>query len=96
MVDQATGATAYTARLGSHSLHFSVIPKGQDWDVEIEGLPEPGILHEQPWTTPEMARDAALRFVTSMLEIEVIREKSEEDLKAREHDSCADQAGGRS
>ncbi len=98
VVDEGTGARSYTVTEAGHTLHFSVVKTNQSgtWAVNLEGVPEPGIIHSEPWTTPEMARDAALRAVRAMLDIEMIRDDVEEDFDPGESDSCVDDTGSRS
>lgn len=99
VVDEATGTRSYTVTEAGHTIHFSIEPEktngNSTWSVNLEGVPEPGIIHQEPWTTPDMARDAALRAVHAMLDIEMIRDEVEDDIDPGESDSCIDDTGGR-
>lgn len=98
-VDDSTGVQSYTVIEEGHTIHFSLQEERSTgrsiWKVSLEGVPDPGIIHREPWTTAEMARDAALRAVHTMLDIEVIRDKVEEDLPPGESDPCGDDTGDR-
>lgn len=100
VVDEATGTQSYTVTEAGHTIHFSIAREKTNgngtWSVSLEGVPEPGIIHQEPWTTPEMARDAALRAVHAMLDIEMIRDEVGDDFDPGESDSCVDDTGGRS
>lgn len=99
-VNERTGEQSYTVTEAGHTVHFSLQEERSNgrstWKVNLEGVPDPGIIHREPWTTPEMARDAALRAVHTMLDIEVIRDEVEEALNPDEPDPCADETGDRS
>ena len=80
-----TGAHCYTVHGEYRDVHFEVV-KGcvhrdqPGWDVCIEGLPDPPIYHEEPWQSPEAARDAALRAIEHILELERVQ-RAEEDAR---------------
>lgn len=100
VVDEITGVQSYTVSEQGRTVHFSLEQErsnGQStWKVNLEGVPDPGIVHREPWTSPEMARDAALRAVQAMLDIEIIRDEVAEEFDPGDSDSCADDTGGRS
>jgi hypothetical protein len=99
VVDETTGVQTYTVMEDGHTVHFSLEEDRSNsvstWKVSLEGIPDPGIIHREAWTTPEMARDAALRAVHAMLDIEIIRDEAQEEFDPGESDSCADDTGGR-
>lgn len=100
VVDGTTGVQSYTVSEEGHTIHFSLEEERSNdrstWKVNLEGVPDPGIIHREPWTSAEMARDAALQAVQAMLDIAIIRDESGEDVDSGESDSCVDDTGGRS
>lgn len=70
-VETEAGTRRYTVHSAEGDVAFTVMPEtaGEQsgWGVSIEGLPDPGIVHAQPWPTPEAARDAALAAIHNML-----------------------------
>jgi hypothetical protein len=71
VVDRRDGTHTYAVRSPEGDVSFTVLPEtsGEQsgWGVSIEGLPDPGIVHAQPWPTVETARDAALNAIHHML-----------------------------
>lgn len=70
-----TGTHEYTVRGEERSIGFSVIPEEPanaeaGWRVDIEGIPSPGIVREQPWPSVEAARDAALQVIRNIFTLE--------------------------
>lgn len=77
--DEATGVRAYAVRGPVGEVHFRVVPEempdgSEGWGVDIEGLPDPSIVHGRPWPTPEAARDAALHAAQTMLVLEKMQQ----------------------
>jgi hypothetical protein len=81
VIDEETGARSYVVHGPDRDIGFAVVPEGQGWGVEIEGIPGPGIVHEEPWGEPEAARDAALKAVRSMLALEKMQREEMERSK---------------
>lgn len=100
VVDKETGAQVYMVR-GERDVRFTVLPESPttgptEWTVQIEGVPDPCIVHDEPWLTPEEARDAALKVVRTMLDLERMQREDQERNRRRQpetDESCEDQTG---
>lgn len=99
VVDQKTGAQAYTVH-GERDVRFTVMPQlsagRTEWSVQIEGVPEPCIVHDEPWLSPEEARDAALKVARTLLILERMQREDRERGRPRPpgtDESCEDQTG---
>jgi hypothetical protein len=73
-VDQETRVHHFIVHGDVRQIRFMVIPEEfqgkKGWGVRIEGIPDPCIVHEQPWISVEAARDAALRAIEALLTLE--------------------------
>ena len=78
-IDQDTHEHRYIVRGDERDIHFSVVPEDRDgdkgWGVQIEGIPDPGIVREHPWQAVEAARDAAVRAIADMLALQRMQHK---------------------
>ena len=83
----------YTVHSPEGDLKFAVMPETMGersgWGVCIESVPEPSIVHPEPWQTPEAARDAALNAVQNILALR--RMQREEAERYRPKDSADEQ-----
>ena len=52
---------------------FRVLPEDEGWGVSIDGVPDPGIVHDRPWPTVDSARDAAVSAIEAMLVLERVQ-----------------------
>lgn len=79
----------YTVCSEIKRIHFAVMSEerergGQEWRVRIDGIPDPCIVHDTPWTDPEQACRAALQVVRVMLELE---EMQQAELRGRRRET---------
>jgi hypothetical protein len=90
VVDEETGSQSYTVQKDEGIVRFTVMPQTSsgdrtEWAVEIEGVPGPGIVHEEPWLSPDEARDAALKAAGDML---VLERMQREELERQEYNDA--------
>jgi hypothetical protein len=102
VVDEETGAQTYVVHGETRDVGFVVLPESSGgeptWDVEIEGVPPPSIVHEDPWRSPEEAREAAVKAVNSILDLERMQREDQErskPIEAAETDEDEPEALGR-
>ena len=65
-----------------HDIDFAVVAEEQNgdrgWGVQIDGLPDPPIVHSSPWDSLDAARDAAVSAIQDILTLERMQQ---EDMK---------------
>ena len=81
-VDQETQEHHFIVHGEERQIRFSVIPEELEgikgWGVRIEGIPDPCIVHERPWTSVEAARVCALRAIDALLSLERMQREEQE------------------
>jgi hypothetical protein len=95
-VDEETGTQTYVVHGEDCDVHFSVIPETRpnnrtEWGVQIEGVAGPGIVHDEPWLSSEVARDAALEVVQDMLVLERMQREELERAQYKQSDEAKEQ-----
>jgi hypothetical protein len=94
VTDKRTGAQSYTVHGEERDIHFAIEREtlnGKDgWGVHIEGVPGPSIVHQEPWPSPEAARDAALAAVRTMLELDRMQREDQRQQDPDGEEECAD------
>lgn len=100
VVDDKTGVQVFTVVGDDQEISFTVLPEtgsnGESgWGVRISGVAGPGIVHDQPWDSPQSACDAALRVIQDILELESMQRKDMERSQPADavEESCADETG---
>lgn len=68
----------YIVRGDERDVRFQVTPEGAGWAVQIEGIPGPSIVHDQPWPSAEAARAAAVRVIHELLWLELVQREEQE------------------
>jgi len=81
-VDRETQEHRFIVHGDVRQIRFSVIPEElagmTGWGVRIEGIPDPSIVHEQPWPSVETAREAALRAIEALLTLDRMQREEQE------------------
>ncbi len=77
-VDEQSEEYVYRVHGDERDVEFSAIREADGWGVRIEGIPDPGIVHDRPWSTVEDARDAAVDAIDSMLALERMQREDAE------------------
>lgn len=87
VTDEETGKQCYTVHGTERDIRFAVFPEtraGEEgWGVEIEGIPDPGIARDKPWSSVQEARNAAIGAVRSILKLERMQREDMERNKPR-------------
>jgi hypothetical protein len=75
-VDPDPRTRRHTATMYGHTGRFTVTfnSRIKEWTVNIDGIPEPCIVHERPWLSAEEARDAAAQALRAILELEHVQD----------------------
>jgi hypothetical protein len=98
-VDEEGRDQAYRVCSFEGNVRFWVIPETGSggmpgWAVRIEGVPGPSIVHDEPWPTPDAAKEAALKAIGSILELERMQREDRERGGVRvSEEPCEDPAG---
>jgi hypothetical protein len=86
-VDQETQEHRFIVHGDVRQIRFSVLPEElggiKGWGVRIEGIPDPCIVHEQPWASVEAVCVCALRAIEDLLSLERMQREEQERLRPK-------------